>query len=277
MSLVPPIPYFGGKMRLADQIIQHFPEHDSYLEPFAGSLAVLFAKTPEEIEIVNDLDQRLVNFWRVLRDREDELVRACVMTPHSRDEMLLARSGPSDDPVEDARRLFVQFTQTISASATNTGWRVPGTTKSVARYMIRFTERFQGLADRLRNVTLENYPAETVIARYLDEPQMLMYVDPPYMGETRVKESDYRHDMPNEEEHRALLELLLQAQGPVVLSAYQTDLYDTMLEGWDRVVLGARSQLGRTRAEVLYINRTPPNVLFDMLNTDGWEADGEEH
>jgi site-specific DNA-adenine methylase len=67
------MPYFGGKMMLADRIIATFPAHGHYVEPFAGSLAVLLAKAPADHETVNDLDGDLVTFWRVLRDRQPSL------------------------------------------------------------------------------------------------------------------------------------------------------------------------------------------------------------
>src|SRR5262245_56921279 len=79
----PPFAYYGGKMVLADDIAAVLPEHDHYVEPFAGSLAVLLAKRPSRAETVNDLDGRLITFWRVLRDRPDDLARMTTLTPHS--------------------------------------------------------------------------------------------------------------------------------------------------------------------------------------------------
>ena len=85
-ELRPPFAYYGGKTKLAPAIAALLPEHGHYVEPFAGSLAVLLAKPPSRMETVNDLDGALVNFWRVLRDRPLELARACALTPHSRAE-----------------------------------------------------------------------------------------------------------------------------------------------------------------------------------------------
>ena len=264
MRLVPPFPYFGGKMRIAEQIIAQFPEHDRYCEPFAGSLAVLLAKPPESVEIVNDLDSRLVNFWRTLRERGDELWEACSYTPHSREEYDRAKKGPApEDPIENARQLWILYTQSVSAAYEQAGWRPPGSTrKSTGAHLSRFSERFAGIAQRLHHVSLENLPAEKIIRRHMDDEGMLFYVDPPYLAETRVNEKDYVHDMSSEAEHRALLELLVQVRGPVVLSGYPSDLYDSILTGWTVLQIGAQTQNGGERTEVLYINRTPPTVLF---------------
>ena len=108
----PPFAYYGGKTRLADRIVALLPAHEHYIEPFAGSLAVLLAKTPSRMETVNDLDGLLMTFWRVLRDQPEQLARACALTPHSRAEYESARdadlSAVTDD-VERARLIWVQI------------------------------------------------------------------------------------------------------------------------------------------------------------------------
>jgi DNA adenine methylase len=97
----PPVAYCGGKTTIADRIVALLPEHGHYVEPFAGSLAVLLAKPPSRMETVNDIDQDLI-FWRVLRDRPGDLERACGLTPHSRAEHQLAYQA-ADDELEHAR------------------------------------------------------------------------------------------------------------------------------------------------------------------------------
>jgi DNA adenine methylase len=82
----PPFAYYGGKTTLAGRIADLLPEHRHYVEPFAGSLAVLLAKPPSPMETVNDLDGNLMTFWRVLREQPDDLARVCALTPHSRAE-----------------------------------------------------------------------------------------------------------------------------------------------------------------------------------------------
>src|SRR4051794_15717834 len=71
--LKPPIPYFGGKARIAPWIVSLMPPHRVYVEPFAGSAAVLFAKARATHEILNDVDGEVVNFFRVLRERPEDL------------------------------------------------------------------------------------------------------------------------------------------------------------------------------------------------------------
>lgn len=265
MSLIPPFPYFGGKMRLAEAIVSHFPAHDRYVEPFAGSLAVLFAKTPESFEVVNDIDSRLMRFWRTLRDRGDELEEACSLTPHSREEYRLAKKGPEPaDDIENARQLWLLYCQSISASYEGAGWRAPGPSrKSPGQHFSRFHERFEGLRERLAHVTLENTDALRLIERFIDDPGTLLYVDPPYLDSTRSG-GEYLHDMSSEIEHEALLQMLRNHKGPVVLSAYQSDLYEELLDGWTRIAMDTFTQSGQERTEILYMNRTPPEALFGL-------------
>ena len=86
----PPMPYYGGKQRIAERIVAQFPPHRHYVEPYAGGLSVFLAKPRSHIETLNDLDGSLVTFWRVLRDRPDDLMRVALLTPHSRAELALA-------------------------------------------------------------------------------------------------------------------------------------------------------------------------------------------
>lgn len=128
-SLVrPPFAYYGGKQRLASAIVSMLPPHTHYVEPFAGGLAVLLAKSPSRLETVNDNDGDLMHFWRVLRDHPAELTRACALTPHSRRELDAALCGPAapagaDDGIERARQTWVRIAQGRTGTLRRTGWR----------------------------------------------------------------------------------------------------------------------------------------------------------
>lgn len=259
----PPLTYFGGKTLLAPWIARHFPSHSHYVEPFAGSLAVLLAKSPSPHETVNDLDEDLVTFWRVLRERPDELERACALTPHSRAEQASAnvREHPSDlDELERARRVWVQLTQGRGGVRTNTGWRyyskpVGGT--SMPRYLSGYVGRFESAVSRLRAVSLECRDASDVIADYGRHEDVLLYVDPPYLGSTRSS-GGYRHEMKAESEHRALASALLACRAAVVLSGYSSPLYDSLYDGWYMAEKPTNTGQGgkwAKRTEVLWSNR----------------------
>lgn len=127
-TLLPPFTYFGGKSTLAWKIAALMPAHRHYVEPFAGSLAVLLAKPVSAMETINDLDGDVMLFWRMLRDRPDELHRVCVLTPHSRAEYADAmREANRGDELERARRVWVQLTR---AGAAPCATPVGGTTRN---------------------------------------------------------------------------------------------------------------------------------------------------
>ena len=105
----PPLRYHGGKWRIAPWIIGQLPEHDAYVEVFGGAAGVLLRKPRSPIEVYNDLDNQVVNFFTVVRCRGTcaELARAVDLTPFSRAEFELAHE-PSGDPVEAARRFVTR-------------------------------------------------------------------------------------------------------------------------------------------------------------------------
>lgn len=263
----PPFPYYGGKTRLADAIARMLPEHHHYVEPFAGSLSVLLAKKPSHMETVNDLDEDLVTFWRVLRDRPEDLAAACALTPHSRVENDNAYDLDVPDDVERARRVWVLLSQGRGSTLRRTGWRFyrnpAGSTYSLPHYLGAYTERIPPAAARLIGVSLECRPALEVITDYGQHPNVLLYVDPPYMQATRSS-LNYRHEMGGEAEHVELLHALRGCEATVVLSGYPSDLYDEALAAWDRAEMaawtgnGIRGDAPRTdgaRVEVLWCNR----------------------
>lgn len=267
----PPFTYYGGKLSIADQIIALLPEHEHYVEPFAGSLAVLLAKPPAAMETVNDIDRRLMTFWRVLRDRTAELERVCALTPHSRAEMLEARQG-AEDELENARRVWVLLTQARGGSMRPTGWRhycnPRGSHSSMPDYLDAYRGRLAAAAVRIRSVSLEARPALEIIAAYGQHPGVLLYCDPPYLGTSRSSRQ-YLHEMSTETEHRELADALLEARAAVVLSGYHSPLYDDLYAGWDRAEIATGTGQGGSwvhRTEVLWSNRPLGNqaALFEL-------------
>lgn len=119
----PPLRWTGSKWQLAEWIISQFPPHLLYCEPYCGGAAVFFRKQPAKIEVLNDLDGDVVNFFTVLRTHTNELVQAVDLTPYSREEYEQAYE-PSDDPLERARRFYICSRQSYGAfSGRKTGWR----------------------------------------------------------------------------------------------------------------------------------------------------------
>jgi DNA adenine methylase len=292
MSVDPPIPYYGSKMRMASTIGALLPAHDHYVEVFAGSLAVLLAKPRSAAETVNDLDGRLMTFWRVLRDRPRDLAWVCGLTPHSRAEVHLAHEEPicdhypqrlgmcEDCDLEQARRVFSALTQTRAGKLHDSGWRyrvgVRGVTP-IAQNMDTYTARLIPAAARLRMVSLECLPALDLVQRYGDDPNVCIYADPPYLRETRAGTA-YRLEMETEEQHRELAEALAKCQAAVVVSGYRSPLYDDLYAGWYVEEWPTTTQQGGARkatCEVLWANR-PLGGRVQLSLLDGGAEDGPQ-
>lgn len=276
-ALKPPFTYFGGKTSIAGQIAALLPPHGHYLEPFGGSLAVLLAKRLSAHETVNDLDGDLMHFWRVLRDRPEDLERACALTPHSRAELALSYE-PCEGDIERARRVWIRLTQARSGQHfKRTGWRYyqdpRHSRSSMPDYLDAYTARLAPAAARLRAVSLECLPALDVIRRYGRHPECLIYADPPYLMSVRScrdRGPSYGHELHSEAEHRELAGALAAAAAAVVLSGYDSPLYDELYTGWHRAEIAAftgNSATGNARrTEVLWSNRPfPQGSLFDGL------------
>lgn len=254
--LKPPFPYYGSKGRLARWIVDLMPRHRVYVEPFAGSAAVLFAKQPAPVEIVNDLDRNVVTFFRALRDREPELLRALRFTPYSRDEFDAADLTVEGlDDVERARRFFVRTTQGHNGAGAGgrAGWsngvRERHTDATATTGLV---DRLWQLAERLRPVVVEHRDAAELIAAH-DAPDVVFYLDPPYLSGTRRSGRDYAHESDTEEFHRDLAATLAGVRGTVLLSGYPSALYDELYAGWDRTQIAvhraAANHRGRTGVE----------------------------
>jgi DNA adenine methylase len=272
----PPFTYFGGKTAIAGQIVAALPPHEHYVEPFAGSLAVLLAKPPARIETINDPNGDLMNFWRVLRERPGDLERVCALTPHSRAEYL-ACYEPAVDDLERARRVWVILTQGRGGQMRRTGWRFyrdpRGSSASMPGYLASYVARIGPAAARLAQVSLECKPALDIIAEYGQHPGCLIYADPPYLGSLRtLGRPDYRHELRTDDEHRELAAVLHAARAAVVLSGYDSPLYACLYSGWYRVRIGTfngNAARARARTEVLWSNRPFPVAQDDLFGEGG--------
>jgi DNA adenine methylase len=258
MSRRPLLRWHGGKWNLAPWVIGFFPPHRCYVEPFGGAASVLIRKPRAYAEVYNDLDEAVVNLFRVLRsDRAAELVEKVRLTPFARDEFTDAYSE-CDDPVERARRLIVRSFMGFGSNGHNrsTGFRAnsnrSGTTP--AHDWSNYPDALAQIIDRLSGVVIEHRDAKATMAAH-DTPETLHYVDPPYVLSTRSDTSkDYAVEL-SDDDHAELLEFLRSLAGTVILSGYPHPFYDGALGDWSRVERKHLADGARERTEVLWINR----------------------
>lgn len=245
--------YPGGKWRISDWIISHFPEHKVYLEPFFGSGAVFFKKSPAYIETINDLDGNIVNLFRVCRENPEELASLISITPFARDEFI-ACYIPSDDPIEQARRTLVRFHQSFGTSnSSKRSWKNVQTYGGprCATMWNYLPETILECFDRLKNAQIENKNAIELIERYNNE-NTLIYIDPPYLQSTR-KRNLYAFEMSNTS-HKEMLDVILKSKSKIILSGYDNDLYNSVLTGWRTDEKTTTAQMGLHRVEKIWMN-----------------------
>lgn len=269
----PALRYYGGKWRLAPWVISHFPPHTNYVEPCGGAASVLLQKPPSPLETYNDLDFRLVNFFQVLRNRPDDLLRAIRLTPWSRAEFERCRVE-SSDPLENARRWWVLCWQSISKVGGS--WRsmydYDKRPRSAALDGVEIDHLYQ-VAERLKMVQIEQRDALLVIEQY-DNAQTLTYFDPPYLPVTRVNRCYYDLDV-DEMFHIDAAKLLLKAKGMVVVSGYKSGLYAELYEdrGWKRVDSPTVATNGSKRVESLWLSPRTAEALQQSVRQLGMFVD----
>lgn len=255
----PALRYYGGKWKLAPWILSYFPKHNHYCEPCGGAASVLLQKPRAHLETYNDVEGNVVNFFRMLRDRPEELVRKINLTPWARDEYL-AHYETDSDPLEQARRFWVGCNMSIAnMGKSKTGFRVCNNYKNVptgggASWFFLDVKYLEKAALRLRAVQIENRDFFEV-ALYNDNPKNLIYFDPPYVQETRSNSNQYAAEV-NTDFHIQAAGLLRSAQGFVVVSGYACPLYTELYEvhGWPRFDKEAQTNSGGKRIESLWLS-----------------------
>lgn len=256
--------YPGAKWGLAEEIVSLMPRHRSYLEPFFGSGAVLFNKPPSAIETVNDIDGDIVNFFRVLREQTDELIKAVSLTPYARDVFCDAHENRGVTEFDRAYRFAIRSRMGHGFKTyQKTGFKIDRYARERS-YCVDVWNRMPSMlveaAGRLKYVQIENRPALELIKKFNFE-NVLIYADPPYLLDTRGGKQ-YRFEM-SEQDHMDLLGSLCDHKGPVILSGYPSEMYDRELRGWNKIQRKSYNQNSDRRTEVLWCNFTAAPTLFD--------------
>ena len=268
-----PIKYYGGKFYQAAWIldmIKHY-KFKTYIEPFGGSGAILFAKEPSPVEIYNDIYSDLVTFYRVLRHPKThkELIRFLEHSPYSRElfgESKEVLSNKKLSAVERAGHFFIVVRQ--SFLSIRNGWSSSGKVgKSKSTPYRNAIDRLPEVHERLKHVHIEHKDAIDCIKHYADS-KSLIYCDPPYVFGTRVSPEAYKHEY-TDEQHKQLIETLLTVPGHKILSGYQSSIYEPLLDaGWTlhqkQFTCYASPNKKNRRTECLYCS--PPDTITQEIH-----------
>jgi DNA adenine methylase len=257
--------WYGGKFNHLDWLLPLLPQAKHFCEPFGGSAAVLINRKPSQIETYNDIDGEVVNFFKVLRDKKDELIQKICLTPFSYEEFVEAieqKGKPNLSDVERARMFYILARQTrtgLAQSASPGRWAYctltsrAGMAGAVSRWLGAI-EDLPLIAQRLLRVQIENRPAIDVIERY-DTPDTLFYCDPPYPHECRGDVAAYGYEM-NDLQHEELAKALHKVKGKVAISSYRCNLMNRLYSDWKCMEAPEKKchSVKKMRKEALWIN-----------------------
>lgn len=261
-----PFKWVGGKSRLRKQIIPLFPEHTCYVEPFAGAAWVLFGKPPSDVEVINDIDDELINFFRVLKQSPEELIASFDWELVARAEFdhLAAEDLARLSPVERAHRFYYiimagwggeldypRFQTSIKDGGH--GNRLTGALKTLQN-------RLRPIHQRLRTVLIEHLDWRECLDRY-DRDATFFYLDPPYPGNG----ANYAHNMRGWDEHRTLAARLATCRARWLISSYDTPIVRDLYRGYTIIPIQSASGMSTTKddkervlnREVLIANYVP--------------------
>lgn len=254
--------YSGSKWNIAKKLVELIPPHKSYVEPYFGSGAVLFSKPPSRIEIINDLDSDVVNLFRCIQENPENLARLVMTTPYSREAYNDSFQGthitgiPSgDDRFHKACRFLTRMWQSYGSrnDGYKNGWKYDASRERMYALWDWYAlpEWIVGVAERLRKVQIEHKPALDVIKQF-DNPDVFIYMDPPYLLGTR-SHKQYRYEM-EDADHEELLNTVLRSRARIMISGYESKMYNDYLHGWRRAGFSSHADGGRPRQEVVWMN-----------------------
>jgi DNA adenine methylase len=255
-----PITYYGGKQKLVPYILPRIPKHSLYAEPFCGGAAIFFAKEQSEIEVLNDTNKEMMNFYRVVQNDFTSLEKEIKITLHSRDlhrKATVINNHP--DMFSEIKRAWAVWVLSVQSfcAQLDGNWGYDRTENRTSKHVQSKKESFtEDLAIRLQNVQLECTDALYVI-NSRDSANSFFYCDPPYYN------SDCGHyDGYSLEDFEKLLDTLSKIKGKFLLSSYPSEvlLKATKKYKWNmwsleqRVTVNAKSGYLKRKVEVMTAN-----------------------
>jgi len=277
MLLKSPVNRMGGKYYLTGWITQYIPEHTCYVEPFCGAGHLLFSKEFSQVEVLNDSDSHLIGFFELLKDdtKRSKLIQTLDNMLYSRSLWQEIRSrwkqgNLPQDEIERAAWWYYLNRTTFSGDQKRGGFAMPSITgRNPVQSFRNAVDSLKAIAERLRNVCIENLDYQECIRRY-DSKDTLFYCDPPYLN----TEDYYGKGCFTLEDHHKLAELLQGIKGHAMVTHYQNSLYDDLYKGWQRYEYqsfkGSYKSEGESKpvtVECLYTNFEPVKTrgLFDAM------------
>lgn len=252
-----PITYYGGKQQLSKKIISLIPDHTQYIEPFCGGGAIFFAKPPSQVEVLNDTNRELINFFRVVQNDFVSLQKEINISLYSRllhkQAKVVYENPEMFSEMKRAWAVFILSNQSFGAILDNSWGYGVKTNQASKKFKNRIADLTEEYAIRLQNVYVENRDALQVIQAF-DTEDSFIYADPPY-----INSACGHYDGYSEQDFENLLTTLTQVKGKFLLSSYPGQLLDrfTKENGWYQISVEmslSMSKKGKKKNEILTAN-----------------------
>ena len=243
-----PIGWYGGKYYMVKNLLKFVPIHNIYVEVFGGAGHFLFAKEPSKIDVYNDLDKNLYNFFSVLRNpvEYEELIKMIELSPYSRAEFINCRDTweSEENKLEKIRKWYVALCQSFGGGfktwSFSTSVSRRNMSQTVSRYLGKI-ENLEKIVERLKTIQIENYDYKKLFKIY-DSEETFFYLDPPYVTDSRASTFGYFLEM-TDIQHEELVNNLLTLKGKCLLSGYENKIYKKLENnGWNKTILGNYSK-----------------------------------
>jgi DNA adenine methylase len=296
-----PIIWYGGKGNLSPKLLKYVPYHTYYVEVFGGGASMLFAKQPAKFEVYNDVDNGLVNMFRVIRDADKfkEFYRLVSLTPYASEECRFCNKvwRREKDDVKKAYYFYVAI-RTSFSGILGAGWGynfeafVSDRPKHVSAWLA-VIKLLPEIHSRIMTVQIDSIDWKKCLERYNWKTDGFAYLDPPYHPVTRSN-TCYPCEFSGTEHIELVNYLLLKRwHGKVMLSGYQCETYELLEDaGWQRVDFevgcdavgrtrlsgllgeGATIREDQRRTESIWLNYDPEKQKFgshrDNSNIENW-------
>jgi len=222
--------YVGSKHRIAKQIIQYYPSHKIYVEPFGGSGSMFFYKQISEKEVYNDINQHMANLFRVLRSEEktQKLIRMFKYVVNSTDFALEAYHNYNSEDLDDITRAFYTIYMLESGRGMFDKYACLDGVRTLSIKGERIIKKIEAIYNRFKNVVIENVDWKDCFSRY-DSKDTFFYCDPPYIVST--SKLFYKKEF----QHEELINTIQICNGMVIISNYENELYNERLKDWKKV------------------------------------------
>lgn len=262
----PLVKYHGGKGRLHQWVISHFPSHTIYVEPFGGAASVLLNKSPVSIEVYNELESDMFNLMHIIKSNLDEFTKIVSKLKYCKSTFLLQKelllNGHFNSDLDRAVCFYAVKRMSRGGLCQQFSWsdRVYSTGPAEEHCWNSAIINLRPVHERLTKVIFRHENALSILSEYLDNPDCLLYLDPPYLASTRVYLKAYDHEF-NRQDHEQMAQLIQKAKAKIILSGYPSELYNEWFKDWHvykkDVANHASQHNGKSKIrkkEVLWIN-----------------------